>query len=87
MGKTGRKKKPSFEEAKERLAAIVTELETEDLSLDDSLARYEEGRLMIRHGYELLTNAERKVEALLEGEDGGLETKPFDAGADEEADA
>ena len=78
MGKSTRKKEPSFEQALERLAAIVAELETGDLTLDDSLKRYEEGQQLIRRGYQLLEGAERRIEALLEGEEGKLEAKPFD---------
>jgi len=78
--KRAKDKAPSFEAAMERLEEIVTELETGDLTLDDSLARYEEGLGAIRQCYTLLDTAEKRIEALIKGEDGELTIQPFAAG-------
>jgi len=67
----------SFEAAMERLEEIVTELETGDLTLDASLARYEEGLRAIRQCYALLDTAEKRIEALIKGEDGEMSVQPF----------
>jgi len=79
-----RKKRPTFEEGLQRLEEIVEELESGTLSLDDSLARYEEGAALLKRCRELLESAEKKIEVLVKDEDGGLGTEPFDsAKADE----
>jgi exodeoxyribonuclease VII small subunit len=77
MAKSNRKPL-TFEQALERLQQIVSDLEGGELSLDDSLARYEEGRELISGCYEKLQAAERRIEQLLKGEDGELEIKPFE---------
>jgi len=65
-----------FEEALERLEAIVDGLEGGDLSLEDALARFEEGVGLTRALGEQLTQAERRVEQLVR-EGGGLAVKPL----------
>jgi len=57
----------------ERLASIVTELEEGELSLEDSLARFEEGVRLAKVSQMQLDAAEAKVEQLLAvGEDGPI---------------
>lgn len=67
----------SFEEAVERLEGIVTGLEGGELTLDESLARYEEGRRVIARCYGLLEGAERRIEALIKGANGALQVEAF----------
>ena len=55
---------PSFEQALERLQAIVQELEQGELGLDKALARYEEGVKLLRRCHDALQKAERKIELL-----------------------
>ena len=71
------KSKAKFEEALSRLEKIVEELEGGDLTLDESLARYEEGVKALKKCYEILRDAEKRVEILLKGEDGRLKAVPF----------
>ena len=78
--KRSKDKAPSFEAAMERLEEIVTELEAGDLTLDASLARYEEGLGAIRQCYALLDTAEKRIEALIKGEDGEATVQPFTPG-------
>lgn len=59
---------PSFEEALERLETIVEELEAGSLSLEQSLARYEEGMRLSRRLTRTLDQAEKRIERLVEGE-------------------
>lgn len=54
----------NFEDAMKRLEAISSELEREGVSLEDSLALYEEGVSLVRKCNEQLENAERKVKIL-----------------------
>ncbi len=82
--KSAEKEQPRFEQAVERLEAIVLALEEGELSLEDALGRYEEGVKMLRHAHNLLERAERRVE-LLTGMDpqGNPRTEPFDDRATE----
>ncbi len=75
---------PRFEEAIERLEAIVRALEEGKVGLEEALGRYEEGVKMLRHAHALLERAERRVE-LLTGVDpeGRPQTEPFDDRATE----
>jgi len=78
---------PNFEQALERLETIVEELEGGALSLEDSIARYEEGVKLSRHLGRTLDEAEKRIERLVTDEDGTPSTEPmgFDDGdADEE---
>jgi len=52
----------SFEEAYARLEEIVARLEAGELSLDESLALYEEGQRIAQHCGALLDAAELRVE-------------------------
>jgi len=55
-----------FESAITKLEAITTRLESEDTSLADSLASFEEGVALIRGAQRALATAEQKVKLLLE---------------------
>jgi exodeoxyribonuclease VII small subunit len=74
----------TFEEALERLETIVEELETGSLSLDQSLARYEEGMRLSRRLTGTLDQAEKRIERLVE-EGGEPTTRPFERAASERA--
>ncbi|MEM9489291.1 MAG: exodeoxyribonuclease VII small subunit, partial [Myxococcota bacterium] len=47
-----------FDQVLERLRGVIRQLETGNLSLDDSLRAYEEGVLLARRGNTLLDSAE-----------------------------
>jgi exodeoxyribonuclease VII small subunit len=69
---------PSFEAALASLEAIVHDLEDGDLGLAEALARYEQGVKHLRHCYELLEQAERRIEQLTGVDaDGRAKTAPF----------
>jgi exodeoxyribonuclease VII small subunit len=61
----------SFEASMARLSEIVEELETGDLSLEDSLKRFEEGVGLARVSQAKLDAAEARVETLLSVEEDG----------------
>ena len=67
-----------FEDGLKRLEKIVEELESGNLSLDDSLEKYEEGIKLSKACAKKLEVARKKVEILLKSEDGSVELKPFD---------
>jgi exodeoxyribonuclease VII small subunit len=56
---------PGFEDALKRLTAIVERLESGDLSLEQSLALFEEGTRLSRSSQAQLDAAEKRVEELL----------------------
>lgn len=76
---------PPFEEALGRLEAIVEDLEGGELTLEESIARYEEGMRLSRSLAKTLDEAEKRIEKLVEGR--GEEppaTRPMDDGFEEE---
>jgi exodeoxyribonuclease VII small subunit len=60
----------SFEEALRRLEEIVAELDGGELSLDDSLKRFEEGMALKQRCLELLAQAEARVEQVTTADSG-----------------
>ena len=68
----------SFEQALERLETIVEELEGGSLSLEESIARYEEGVKLSRRLTLTLDAAEKKIERLLEAGGGEPSTEPME---------
>jgi exodeoxyribonuclease VII small subunit len=75
-----------FEEALNRLEGIVREIEKGDLSLESSLARYEQGVRLARFCGGKLEEAEKRIELLQVTETGeprrdatgALRTRPLD---------
>ena len=57
-----------YEEVVQRLAKVVERLEGGGLSLEESIAAFEEGIRLARAGAAKLEEAERKVELLLEND-------------------
>jgi len=66
-----------FEQALEKLEEIVAGLEDGDLSLDESLAKYEEGVRLIRLCQKKLGEAKKKIEILVKTKDGKIKTESF----------
>lgn len=73
-----------FEEAFQKLEAIVKKLEEGNLSLEESLKAFEEGVRLSRFCAKKLDEAERKVEILLKDSDGRLLPHPFSLNSAEE---
>ncbi len=72
MGSKGGKAGEGFEALYQRLEQTVARLEEGDLTLDESLALYEEGMKLARRCQELLQNAELRVSRLQEQFSEGL---------------
>jgi len=66
----------AYEEIVARLAQVVERLEGGGLSLEDSIAAFEEGIRLARQGSSKLEEAEKKVELLLEND----RVQPFASG-------
>ena len=58
--------KKCFEDEMLKLESIVTELENGDLSLDDSVKKFEEGISISKDCNKMLESAEKKITILLE---------------------
>ena len=67
-----------FEQSLAELQTLVERLESGELSLEDSLGAFEQGIRLTRDCQAALTQAEQKVQILLE-RDGELAAQPFDA--------
>ncbi len=74
---------PKFEKDLEKLEKIVEALEEGELSLDESLKKFEEGIKLGRRCEKALSSAEKKIEILVKNADGDLEAQPF--GEDEDS--
>ena len=68
----------NFEQAILKLENEVKKLESGNMSLDDSIASYEEAVRLVRICNQKLENAERRVRLLTEGKDGVVTDLPFD---------
>ena len=66
-----KKEKQTFEDSLSALEKIVRGLEDGDLPLEESLKLFEDGVRLARECRERLDQAERRIEVLLEGDDGG----------------
>ncbi|MFO1475840.1 MAG: exodeoxyribonuclease VII small subunit [Verrucomicrobiota bacterium] len=73
----GPKSAPSFEEAMQKLEAIVEAMESGDLPLEALLARYEEGMKLAQVCQSTLSEAELKIQQLEKGASGELKLKPL----------
>ncbi|MCG7499505.1 exodeoxyribonuclease VII small subunit [Vibrio sp. Of7-15] len=65
-------KKPdnmTFEAALDELDTLVNQLESGDLALEDALKKFERGIALARSGQHKLTQAEQRVEILLQADD------------------
>ncbi len=58
-----------FEEAMNKLEKIATELENEDLKLEEAVAKFEEGMKISKECSDILENAEKRITILLKDED------------------
>jgi exodeoxyribonuclease VII small subunit len=72
-----------FDQVLERLHQVVERLEAGSLSLEQSLAAFEEGVKLARRGAEILDRAEQRVEQLTRGPDGEPQAAPFRVPGDE----
>ncbi|QSH56744.1 exodeoxyribonuclease VII small subunit [Photobacterium damselae subsp. damselae] len=65
-------KKPenmAFEEALDELDSIINELESGNIALEDALKKFERGIALARSSQQKLTQAEQRVEILLQADD------------------
>lgn len=68
----------SFEKALDNLEKIVAKMEAGTLSLDDSLAQYEQGVKLIRQCNSKLDSCEKKIELINKNADGSFDKTDFE---------
>jgi exodeoxyribonuclease VII small subunit len=73
-----------FEEALQKLEAIVDAMESEDLPLETLIKRYEEGVKLAQACQAKLAEAELKIEQLEKSATGELKLKPLSSDLSEE---
>ncbi len=61
--------KLSFEQAIKKLTDIVSKIEDGQVSLEQSLAQYEQGMELIKHCRAILQKAEKKIEEISQEKD------------------
>lgn len=69
-----------FEDAMIRLEGEVKKLESGNMTLEDSIASFEEAIRLVGICNKHLDNAERRVRLLTEAADGSITDVPFDIG-------
>jgi len=72
-----------FEEALKRLETIVDAMESDELPLEQLLARYEEGMKLARACQAKIADAELKIQQLEKNAQGALTLKPVALEAEE----
>jgi exodeoxyribonuclease VII small subunit len=68
----------SFEEALHELESILTEIESGQIGLEESLAKYERGNFLIQHCRGVLGVAEKQIELLSRSAEGDLVRAPLE---------
>ena len=90
FGMTSKAKSPgaelNFEKAMSRLEAIVEQMESGKLPLEDLIVRYEEGMNLVRVCQERLTSAEQKIEIIARNSGGKPVVKDFESAAESNKD-
>ena len=71
-------KENNFEDSMKNLERIATELENGNLSLDESVKKFEEGMKLAKQCNDILEQAEKKITIILE-KNGELEEQNFEA--------
>ena len=87
---TSKPKQPNvalnFENAMDRLEAIVEQMESGKLPLEDLIVRYEEGMNLVKICQERLASAEQKIEIIARNSAGKLIVKDFEPAAETKID-
>ena len=73
----------TFEESFNELSEVVERLQQGDLPLEETIARFERGMRLSFECEKYLDEAGRRVEILVQREDGRFEAEPFEEDEDE----
>ena len=72
-----KKTEKSFEESYSRLEKILEKLESEEVTLDETIKLYEEGLTLTKFCYEKLNNAELRIKEINKSLKGELDIKDY----------
>lgn len=72
------KENKNFEEMMENLEQIAKDLESGNLSLDDSVKKFEEGMEISKECSKILENAEKKISILVKDSDNNITEEKFE---------
>ncbi len=78
---SNKKKQLDFEASLSELETLVEKLENSEFTLEESLQAFESGVKLTRHCQQALSDAEQKVQLLIE-ENGQTQAIPFQSDAD-----
>ncbi len=67
------KEEMNFEDSMKKLEEIAVELEKNDLDLDSSVAKFEEGMKLSKQCSKMLEDAEKRISILIKSDDGLIE--------------
>jgi exodeoxyribonuclease VII small subunit len=67
----------SFEEGLGELEKILADIEGGQLTLEDSLVKYDRGSFLIQYCRTVLESAEKQIELLSKAPDGGMKSEPL----------
>ena len=73
-----KKKGEPFEDALKRLQVLVERMEKGDLPLEEALESFTEGMRLAQYCNQKLEEAESRVQVLLQDQQAGIMTAPFD---------
>jgi exodeoxyribonuclease VII small subunit len=68
----------NFESAMEEIEQVVEQIESGELSLEESLAAYEKGVGLVKFCYQKLNEVEKRIEFLVKDKEGKLQLKVFE---------
>lgn len=68
----------TFEESVAQLEQIVAAIESGQIGLEQSLAKYEQGMELVKRCRAILDRAEKRIEQLTETPTGNMSTEPLD---------
>jgi len=71
-------KRLKFEEAMTRLDAIVEAMESGEIGVEESIAKYEEAMSLASHCRRILDEAEQRIQKIQLDADGRPQTTPFE---------
>ena len=71
-----------FEEALKKLSTISEELESDTISLEKAIKRYQEGMVCAKECMALLEKAEKKIQICIKDKKGTIKLKSFKKNAD-----
>lgn len=80
-------KPKKFEEELKDLETIVSQIDSGDLSLEESIGAFERGVALVKALNHKLDEVQRRVELLSRGAQGELRTVPFEEGLDDSKNA